>query len=118
GGLGGGRGSIGVGFAIPIEQVQITADQILRTGRARYPVIGANVDTGGNTDGARVAEVPPRGPAAAAGLRAGDVVTRVEDTRVTDGVGLIVAIRSRQPGETITLTVERDGEEIQLEVEL
>ncbi len=118
GGLGGGRGSIGVGFAIPIEQVQITADQILRTGRARYPVIGANVDTRDTDDGARVAEVPASGPAAEAGLRAGDVVTHVEGTRVTDGVSLIVAIRSRQPGETITLTVERDGRELELEVEL
>ncbi|MDP9824152.1 S1C family serine protease [Nocardioides massiliensis] len=118
GGFGGGRGSIGVGFAIPIEQVQITADQILRTGEARYPVIGANVDVRGNDDGARVAEVPASGPAAEAGLQPGDLVTRVEGTRVTDGVGLIVAIRSRQPGETVTLTVERGDEELELQIEL
>ena len=41
-------GNIGVGFAIPIEQVKVTADQILRTGEARYPVIGAKVQTGGS----------------------------------------------------------------------
>ena len=51
GGLGGERGNIGVGFAIPIEQVRITADQILRTGEARYPMIGATVQTGGRDDG-------------------------------------------------------------------
>ena len=48
GGLaGGGAGNIGVGFAIPIEQVRTTADQILKTGEAQYPVIGAQVRTGG-----------------------------------------------------------------------
>ena len=47
GGFGGESGNIGVGFAIPIEQVRITADQILKTGEARYPVIGAQVQTGG-----------------------------------------------------------------------
>ena len=49
GGFGGATtGNIGVGFAIPIEQVRITADQILRTGESRYPVIGAKVQTGGD----------------------------------------------------------------------
>ena len=52
GSTGGEAGNIGVGFAIPIEQVEITADQILRTGEARYPVIGAKVQTG-ERDGAR-----------------------------------------------------------------
>ena len=59
GGLGGGgSGNIGVGFAIPIEQVRTTADQILRTGEARYPVIGAQVRTGGaDSVGALITEV-------------------------------------------------------------
>lgn len=118
GGFGGERGSIGVGFAIPIEQVQITADQILRTGEARYPVIGANVTVGGAARGAAIEDVPAGGPAARAGLRAGDLVTFVDGVRVTDGVSLIVAIRSRQPGQSVTLTVEREGQQLELEVEL
>ncbi len=53
GGLGGESGNIGVGFAIPIEQVRVTADQILRTGEARYPVIGARCRPAGTRATAR-----------------------------------------------------------------
>jgi len=120
GAIGGGSGNIGVGFAIPMEQVRITAGQILRTGKAEYPVIGANVNTGGatTTNGATIADVPSGTPAADAGLKAGDRVVAVGRTRVPDGISLIVAIRSHQPGETITLTVVREGEEREIEVKL
>ncbi|MDP3969972.1 MAG: trypsin-like peptidase domain-containing protein [Nocardioides sp.] len=118
GGLGGRGGSIGVGFAIPIEQVQVTADQILRTGQARYPVIGANVSVGGDAFGAPIEEVPEGSPAARAGLRPGDLVTSVDGVRVTDGIGLIVAIRSHQPGETVVLSVRRDEASLEVRVEL
>jgi putative serine protease PepD len=118
--LGGGEsGSIGVGFAIPMEQVRITAEQIVDTGKAEYPVIGANVSTGGTTtNGATVADVPSGTPASEAGLEQGDRIVAVDDTSVPDGISLIVAIRSHRPGETIQLTVVRDGERQQLEVTL
>ena len=69
--IGGESGNIGVGFAIPIEQVRVTADQILRTGEAQYPVIGAQVRTGGEPtgEGAEVDEVNPGTPAEEGGLR-------------------------------------------------
>lgn len=119
GGLGGESGNIGVGFAIPVEQVRITADQILRTGEASYPVIGAEVQTGGQGgDGAEISRVVADGAAAEAGLEEGDVVTAVDGERVTDGIALIVSIRSNQPGETIELTVQRGGEERQVDVVL
>ncbi|RHW28049.1 PDZ domain-containing protein [Nocardioides immobilis] len=107
-------GNIGVGFAIPVEQVVTTADQILETGEAQYPVIGARVQTGGPAqfDGATVDEVLENSPAEEAGLKDGDLITHVNGTRVTDGIGLIVAIRTHQPGETIEFTVER-GEDQQ-----
>ncbi|WP_284534360.1 S1C family serine protease [Nocardioides sp. T2.26MG-1] len=112
GGIGGEAGNIGVGFAIPIEQVRITADQILRTGEARYPVIGAQVQTGQNDGkGAEIDEVMPDTPADEGGLRKGDVIVEVEGERVTDGIALIVAIRSHQPGETVEFTIVRDGNE-------
>lgn len=112
-------GNIGVGFAIPIEQVRITADQILRTGEARYPVIGAQVQTGQRDGtGARIDEVNSGTPADEAGLRAGDVIVAVDGERVTDGIALIVAIRSHQPGETLEFTVERSGDERSFEVTL
>ncbi|HEY0950717.1 S1C family serine protease [Nocardioides sp.] len=119
GAIGGESGNIGVGFAIPIEQVRITADQILRTGEARYPVIGAQVQTGRNDgQGAEIDEVMPDTPAEKGGLRKGDVIVEVEGERVTDGIALIVAIRSHQPGETVEFTVLRDGEEKTLSLTL
>jgi putative serine protease PepD len=111
GSIGGESGNIGVGFAIPIEQVKVTADQILRTGEARYPVIGAKVRTAGTAegDGAEIDSVTTGTPAGKGGLRKGDVITAVDGARVTDGIALIVAIRTHQPGETVEFTVERDG---------
>ena len=119
GGFGGGAGNIGVGFAIPMEQVRITATQILQTGEARYPIIGADVMTGGGgDDGAEVTSVRSGAPAEDAGLERGDVVVGVDKVDVTDGIGLIVAIRSHQPGETIALKVQRDGQDITVRVRL
>lgn len=112
-------GNIGVGFAIPIEQVRITADQILRTGQARYPVIGAKVQTGRDDGtGAQIDEVVSGTPADRSGLRAGDVIVEVNGERVSDGIALIVSIRSHQPGETIEFTVDRNGKEQQISVRL
>jgi putative serine protease PepD len=113
-------GSIGVGFAIPVEQVKVTADQILRTGEARYPVIGAKVVTGGegSSTGAEISEVLPDTPAEQAGLEKGDVVTQLDGLRVTDGIALIVAIRSHQPGEDVELLLTRGDEELTLSVTL
>lgn len=106
-------GNIGVGFAVPIEQVLITADQILSTGEAKYPVIGAKVQTGGVQDrsGGLLVEILPNSPAEAAGLREDDIVTAVNGERITDGLQLIVVIRTYQPGETIEFTVERGNQE-------
>ncbi len=116
--LGGQGGNIGVGFAIPMEQVRVTANQILDTGEAQYPVIGANVDTGTSSRGAVVVKVPPGTPAADAGLQVGDRIVAVDDVRVADGVALIVAIRSHQPGQRVALTFVREGKQRTLEVEL
>jgi putative serine protease PepD len=112
-------GSIGVGFAIPIDQVKITADQILRTGEARYPVIGATVNTTGAADiGATILKVTSDSPASKAGLRKGDVVTQVAGEKVPDGIALIVAIRSHQPGDTVTFTVQRGQSQMSLHITL
>jgi putative serine protease PepD len=107
--FGGEAGNIGVGFAIPMEQVRSTAQQILATGKAEYPVIGATVDTGQTTNGAQIVTVPSGTPAARAGLQKGDRVVAVSGQRVTDGISLIVAIRAHRPGDTLSFTVVRNG---------
>ncbi len=119
-GIGGASaGNIGVGFAIPIEQVRVTADQILSTGEASYPVIGAQVDTvGTENNGAEIKEVNGGSPAEQAGLVTGDRVVAVDGEPVTDGIALIVAIRAHQPGEQVDFTIVREGGEQQVEVAL
>ena len=120
GAIGGESGNIGVGFAIPIEQVRTTVDQILRTGKAEYPVIGAQVRTGGEPDaeGATITEVLPDTPAARAGLQKDDLIVAVDDQPVGDGIALIVAIRTHLPGEEVEMSVVRGGEESTVTVEL
>ncbi|MGN6250607.1 MAG: S1C family serine protease [Marmoricola sp.] len=111
-------GNIGVGFAIPIEQVETTADQILKTGEAKYPVIGATVRGVKGDKGARIESLQGGSPAADAGLREGDLVTAVDGERVTGSIDLVVAIRSHVPGERVTLTVRRGDQRRQFGVRL
>ncbi|MDT0202107.1 trypsin-like peptidase domain-containing protein [Nocardioides sp. AE5] len=118
GSLGGEAGNIGVGFAIPIEQVKVTADQILRDGEAQYPVIGARVQSDEDGRGALIVEVMDGQPAEDAGLRKDDIVTALNDRIVPDSPSLIVAIRSHVPGDTVTLTVQRGNEELKLDITL
>jgi putative serine protease PepD len=115
---GGQSGSIGVGFSIPIDQVKHTVREIIDTGHAEYPVIGAQVSVARSLDGAEVKDVNDASPADRAGLRVGDVITAVEGDRIADGVELIVTIRSYEPGDVITLTVDHDGDTRQVEVTL
>ena len=115
---GGQSGSIGVGFSIPIDQVKHTVNEIIDTGHAEYPVIGAQVSVARSLDGAEIKDVNSASPADKAGLEVGDVITAVEGDRIADGVELIVTIRSYEPGDVITLTVDRDGDTRQVDVTL
>jgi putative serine protease PepD len=110
-------GNIGVGFAIPIDQVRRTVRQLLDEGEAEYPVIGASVETQVDA-GAQISSVSADSPADDAGLRENDVIIEVDGTPVGDGVELIVAIREHRPGDTIRLVFERDGEQLSADVTL
>jgi len=114
GGLGGepSSGSIGVGFAIPIDEARSVAEEIIRTGRATHPTIGvsATTVTGDEQDGALIRELTPGGGAIEAGLQEGDLIVQVDDQQVTSVDELILAVRKRKVGDTITVTYLRDGE--------
>jgi putative serine protease PepD len=113
--LSGQGGSIGLGFAIPIDQAKRIAAQIIRLGYATHAVIGVHLDARYTGDGAKVGDpsggqaVEPGGPAAKAGLRAGDVIVAVDGAPVTTADELIVAIRRHSPGQRLTLTYLRGG---------
>ncbi|MFJ8939036.1 trypsin-like peptidase domain-containing protein [Streptomyces sp. NPDC102365] len=116
---GGQSGSIGLGFAIPINQGRRVAEELINTGRATHPVIGVTLDMEYSGDGARVgtkgndggSAVTRGGPGARAGIKTGDVITEVDGQRVHSGEELIVKTRSHRPGDRLQLTLERDGKE-------
>jgi putative serine protease PepD len=111
--FGGQSGSIGLGFAIPINQARKTADQLIKTGKATYPVMGISVDMNYSGDGAMIAKtgvaIVPGGAAAKAGLKSGDIITEIDGRAITSSDELIVAIRSHNVGEKIEVTYKRDG---------
>ena len=104
---GGQSGSIGLGFAIPIDQAARIGNELVSQGFANRAVLGVGVSEG--ADGAVLGQITPGGPAAAAGLTQGDVVTRVDDRLIPDADSLVAAIRSQQPGAQVTLTVTSPG---------
>ncbi len=103
-------GSIGLGFAIPINSARRIAEEIIDTGDSSTPIIGVTLDTTYTDGGSRISEVTPGGPADAAGLRSGDVITSLQGRDTSDSTELVVAIRSFAPGETVQLTFSRGGQ--------
>ncbi len=111
-GMGPGSGNIGLGFAIPIDTAKRIVDEIINTGSSQTPIIGVQLDTSFQGPGGEVAEVTPGSPADSAGLQSGDIITKVDGVIVADPTALIVTIRANAPGDTIELTVLRNGETI------
>lgn len=110
-GAGSQTGSIGLGFAIPINQARKTADQLIKDGKATYPVIGVSVDMNYTSGGALIAKkttaILPGGPAAKAGLRPGDIITAINGIKINTPEELIVEIRTNSVGDEVTLTYLR-----------
>ncbi|HEX5543580.1 MAG TPA: trypsin-like peptidase domain-containing protein [Micromonospora sp.] len=102
-------GNIGLAFAIPINQAKRITQEIIDTGRARRTVIGAQVGTTGNDSGVRVAGVAAGGPAAGAGLRAGDVLLKLDNRPLADATDLIALVRKYAPGSVVHVEYRRGG---------
>ncbi|KIE24900.1 protease [Streptomyces sp. MUSC 125] len=120
GGFGSGQsGSIGLGFAIPINQAKYVAQQLIKTGKPVYAKIGASVSLENTTAGAKITEqgaggasaIEPGGPADKAGLKPGDVITKLDDMVIDSGPTLIGEIWTHKPGDKVTITYKRGGQE-------
>ena len=102
--MGSQTGSIGLGFAIPMNQARRVAQEIMNTGYSSHPVIGAGLDSMYQGVGARIAEIVPGGPASKTALKVGDVITAIDGQKIKDGSELIVRIRAHEAGDVVTLS--------------
>jgi putative serine protease PepD len=111
----------GVGFAIPITTAKAVADKLVAGQPVEFAFLGVRTQGQGQGlvgDGAVVVSVEPGSPAAGAGLEEGDRITAMDEEAVRDPVDLGAKVRARQPGDKVTLTIERDGAEQKVEVTL
>lgn len=119
-------GAEGIGFATPIGIARKVADDIIETGGPRHPLLGVE---GRDLDMASIAElelaggavvlgVQPGGPADAAGIETDDVITALDGVTMPTMSALVVELRRREPGETVSVTFVRGGEERTVEVVL
>jgi putative serine protease PepD len=131
----GSSGNVGIGFAVPSNSVRQVVPILLRGGKVHRPFLGVSTASvtpeiaralGADTqDGALVRQVVPGGPAARAGIRAaaagaqaGDIIVSVDGSRVRDPQDVSAAIDGKQPGETVSIDVLRDGKRKTIEVKL
>lgn len=115
-------GSIGLGFAIPINQARKTAEQLIKTGTSTHPIMGLSLDERFTGLGAKVADVAgsvvPGSPAANAGIRAGDIIVAIDGNPVNSAQEAIVAVRSHSVGDVITVELNRGSKSIQVSLKL
>ncbi|MGW0451454.1 S1C family serine protease [Streptosporangium sandarakinum] len=115
----GGDGNIGVGFAIPINTAKQVADQLIKSGKVSHAFLGVNLaQATGDTTGALVAQVTADSPAQKAGIKQGDVITKIGGTAVDGPDTVVGAVRGLKPGQEVSLTYLRDGREQNVRVTL
>ena len=114
---GGEAGNVGIGFAIPSDTVKNVISQLMKSGKVSHAYLGVST-TDGSGAGAQVASVPSGGPAAAGGLKAGDVITALGGQTVEDSSSLSGLVDAHKAGETVSVTVRRNGQDKTLQVKL
>jgi putative serine protease PepD len=102
----------GVGFAVPIDDVKGELSQLERGVDISHAFLGVGIAQTTGADGALIGSVAPNSPGAAAGLRTGDLVTAVDGKAIHDANGLVSAIQAAQPGQKLTLTVQRGSQHL------
>ena len=118
----------GMGFAIPAQIVRPVVNELMRTGTVHHSYMGVGISDVTpenskffhmtNANGAVITQVDPNTPGAKAGLKVGDVITRIDGREVTDAGQLQVEVGEQQPGTTVHLDVLRDGKSVTVPVTL
>jgi S1-C subfamily serine protease len=121
-------GAVSIGFAIPSVVATQVADQIIETGKATHAYIGIGPQMVtpalqqqfglSRSSGVLVAEVTPGGPASKAGIQQGDIIVAVDGQEMVESADVLIAIRDRQPGDVVELTIDRNGETMTVNVTL
>ncbi|MGW6935628.1 trypsin-like peptidase domain-containing protein [Lentzea sp. NPDC054927] len=101
---GGQAGSVGIGFAIPMDQARRTIDEIVKTGKPKQTVLGVEVKESPD-GGAVISKITAGGAAEKAGLKENDVITKFGDRRIESSDTLVAAVRSKAPGDKVTITL-------------
>ncbi len=113
------HGSIGLGFAIPVDHAARIAAELIATGRASHGWLGAQLSGDANPHGAKVIGTESGSPAAVAGLTAGVVITRIGEQRVGSNDAVLAAVQSLDPGDAVTLVFTDDaGESKSVQIKL
>jgi putative serine protease PepD len=115
-GQSGQSGSIGLGFAIPIDEVMPIVDQMAKGETPTHARLGIRISD--DEAGARIEDVTAGSTAEDAGIEPGDVITSIDERRITGADSLVATIRSYRPGDEVTVTWLRDGEEQEASVTL
>jgi putative serine protease PepD len=103
-------GSIGLGFAIPVNVVKPIVEQLIDTGKATHALLGVSIGDAADSAGAKVSAVTANGAGEKAGIRAGDVITKVGSRETPDADSVIAAVRSQRPGDKVSVTVKRGSD--------
>ena len=102
-------GNEGVGFAVPSNTISSVASKLVKGQKVEHPYLGVFVQTPQNRSGAEVAQVKTGSPAAAAGLKAGDVITAFEGQAIQSPDDLTAAVAGKAPGDKVAVTYVRNG---------
>ena len=114
-------GSIGLGFAIPINQAKRTASELIKSGHSYYPIMGVQLDDT-YTQGARIADtstaIRAGGPAEKAGLKPGDIILQIDNVSIGSSEEAIVVIRSHNIGDVVKVVVLRNNKKYSFSLRL
>jgi S1-C subfamily serine protease len=111
-------GAEGLGFATPIDIARDVAEQLITTGKVVHVWLGIEGEDGTGNTGALVRKIRPDSPAAKAGVKERDIITAVAGKPVTSMSALVIALRTRKPGQVVTLGLTRDGKPMTVEATL